>query len=678
MRKISWRNLLLVLTKDLLLLTLAWYGAHDLTYNFAIPSDSEMLMIRMLPAVLLTKMVALYFFDAYRGMWRYTSVSDLMCISKASIAASSVIGAIILTTYGFANFARSTLVIDCVLTIGFVAGLRLAIRLYYSRWAFRAPGWISRLFVFRAASEQAIELKTTAKKLLIVGAGRAGEMICREIKDGQRLGYRAVGYIDDDVMKVGRKIHGISVMGTSENIAELAQQTLADEILIAIPSATSRQMRGIVARCEESGLPFRTLPGLGEIINGKVTVNTIREVSYRDLLGRDSVRLETQRIGAYLRRVCVLVTGAGGSIGSELCRQICRFEPATLVLYERAESPLYEIEMELKANYPLIEIIPLLGDICDKDQLEKTFGRVRPKIVFHAAAYKHVPMLEHQPWEAVDNNVLGTRNIVEVSTRFSVDRFVLVSTDKAVSPTNVMGASKRVAELFVQSQGVQPGNRTRFMAVRFGNVVGSAGSVVPLFKKQIERGGPVTVTHPDVTRYFMTIPEACQLILQAGAIGQGGEIFVLDMGTPIKIEKMARDLICLSGFEPGEDIEIEFIGLRPGEKLYEELITDEEGIMPTEHEKIMALRAAPCNRDMLNRIIDELTLLAHDQNADGIKKKLRTLVPEYTPMVARDDFESASDMLEDSIEQLNGVVGNEVICHEILRSTTLEPADNFI
>jgi FlaA1/EpsC-like NDP-sugar epimerase len=325
------------------------------------------------------------------------------------------------------------------------------------------------------------------------------------------------------------------------------------------------------------------------------------------------------------------VTGAGGSIGSELCRQICRFRPELIILYERAESPLYEIEIDIKFKYPDIKGISLLADVRDKSQLEKTFLEYKPQVVFHAAAYKHVPMLELQPWKAIENNIQGTLNLIDVSKRHNVERFVFVSTDKAVRPTNVMGASKRVAEMMIQGQNGCVISSTRFMTVRFGNVIGSVGSVVPLFKKQIERGGPVTVTHPDVTRYFMTIPEACQLILQAGAMGNGGEIFLLDMGTPIKIADMAKDLIKLSGFIPDEDIKIEYIGLRPGEKLFEELITEGEGIVPTSHEKIMTLKGTDYNLNALNGDIEALLSISEEQDHGKIKATLKEIVPEYMP-----------------------------------------------
>jgi FlaA1/EpsC-like NDP-sugar epimerase len=345
------------------------------------------------------------------------------------------------------------------------------------------------------------------------------------------------------------------------------------------------------------------------------------------------IKLDEEKIGAYLKGQSVLVTGAGGSIGSELCRQICRFGPKKIVLFERAESPLYEIELELKQQYHDIEIEPILGDIQDIYQIDVVFDRFKPQTVFHAAAYKHVPMLELQPWKAIENNIKGTYNLIDAANRFEIERFVFVSTDKAVRPTNVMGATKRVSEMLVQAQSSNGSSNTRFMIVRFGNVVGSVGSVVPLFKKQIKHGGPVTVTHPDVTRYFMTIPEACQLILQAGALGNGNgvEIFLFDMSTPIRIADMAKDLIRLSGFEPDIDINIEYVGLRPGEKLYEELITEDEGVVPTSHDKIMGLKGKGPDYEFLKESINQLTLHAKNQDAEKIKTKLKEIVPEYQP-----------------------------------------------
>jgi FlaA1/EpsC-like NDP-sugar epimerase len=511
-----------------------------------------------------------------------------------------------------------------------IACFRLAVRFYFERKGAAESlgnkrGFLPAIFKKR---------KAKLKKLIIIGAGDCGEKIYREIRDNSRIGYEVVGFLDDNPVKHGRKIHGIPVLGPTRELQLIAKSAMANEVLIAIPSATADQMRAIVDYCKESGLGFKTIPGFGELINGNVTVNAIREVAFQDLLRREIVHLDEQGIGSYIEGKTILVTGAGGSIGSELCRQICRFNPDKIVLFERAESPLYEIEIELKRDFGHVSIIPVLSDIQDPPAINRIFNTYHPKIVFHAAAYKHVPMLELYPWKAVENNICGTMNVIEAAGKFNVERFVFVSTDKAVRPVNVMGSSKRIAEMVVQDRGGRKELKTRFMIVRFGNVVGSVGSVVPLFKKQIERGGPVTVTHPDVTRYFMLIPEACQLILQAGALGEesgGVEIYILDMGTPIRIDDMARDLIRFSGFIPDEEIKIEYIGLRPGEKLFEELITDGEGIVPTSHNKIMVLENRNPSRADLQENIDELIHFAKEQDHDKIKKKIHEIVPEYRP-----------------------------------------------
>lgn len=627
MTKYIYRNFLVVLAIDIFLVAFSWYFAHLLRFNFEIPPDTEAVMTRILTMIVLVKIITFYMFDLYKGMWRYTSLDDLINILKAGSVGSLVLVAIIVFTHGFAGFSRATFIIDWLLTLFLIAGYRVGIRLFFWIGLKDRTSRLASLALFGFSKGD----KRGTKRLLILGAGDCGEKIFREIRDNASLRYSVVGFLDDNEMKVGKQLHGVPVLGKTHDLERVAESVRADEALIAIPSATGAQMRAIVERCKESGIPFKTVPGMGELIDGRVSVKAIRDVAYRDLLGREVIRLDEERIGAYLENARVLVTGGGGSIGSELCRQICRFNPESLVLYERAESPLYEIDLELKDNFPQVRIIPVLGDIRDRGQISKAFETYRPQVVFHAAAYKHVPMMELHPWKAVRNNILGTRNVIDASNRHGVARFVLVSTDKAVRPTNVMGASKRVAELLIQSQNGCNLSRTKYMTVRFGNVVGSVGSVVPLFKKQIEKGGPVTVTHPEVTRFFMTIPEACQLILQAGAMGEGGEIFILDMGTPIKIVDMARDLIRLSGFEPDVDIKIEFIGLRPGEKLYEELITEGEGIIPTSHEKILVLRGRTCDQSLLDRVIDELTGLAHEQKGSAIRVKLREIVEDYKP-----------------------------------------------
>ncbi len=627
MRRDRYLNLFVVLGADILLVALSWYSAHELRFNFEIPESQYRLMIWILPFILLIKILVFYLFDLYRGMWRYTSISDLVNIIKAASVSSLLVVCLILFTHGFEGFSRATFIIDWFLTIFFIGGYRLGIRLFF--WVGLGYG-LSRL-----AGTSFLGLGTKsrkgAKNLLIIGAGDSGEKILREILENAGLRYQVVGFIDDDEVKVGKQIHGVPVLGTSEDLKPIAERARAEELLIAIPSATSGEMRRLLSRCAESGLPYKTVPGIGELIGGQVSVKAIREVAYRDLLGRETIRLEEDRIGAYIKNSLVLVTGAGGSIGSELCRQICRFGPEKLVLYDRAESPLYEIGLELRTDFPHVRTVPVLGDIRDRQQLTKAFSAYRPRVVFHAAAYKHVPMMELLPWKAIKNNVLGTRNVIDMSKQHRVEQFVLVSTDKAVRPVSVMGASKRIAELLVQGQNGCTLTGTKFMTVRFGNVVGSVGSVVPLFKKQIERGGPVTVTHPEMTRFFMTIPEACQLILQAGAMGEGGETFILDMGQPVKIVDMARDLIRLSGFEPDVDIKIDYVGLRPGEKLYEELITQGEGILPTSHEKILVLKGITCDQTRLNGVIDELAKLAYEQDAGGIKTKLQEIVEDYRP-----------------------------------------------
>jgi FlaA1/EpsC-like NDP-sugar epimerase len=623
--KLFYKNFFLILGIDLFLLSFSIYFAHLIRFDFVIPQQFLILLYRTLPFILIIKIASFYFFDLYRGMWRYTSIADLFNIIKASSLSTLLIVSFILFSTRFQGFSRSVFIIDWCFTILFISAYRLSIRLYFEHLSDDKFGLIPIWKTLNIFNRK----QADKKRLLIIGAGNCGEKIYREIHDNDRLQYRVVGFLDDDSAKLGKKIHGVPVLGYIRDIRKVIYKTMADEALIAIPSTNSQQMRSIVANCKDSKIKFKTIPGMGELINGKVTVNAIREVAYRDLLGREVVKLDKESIGAYLQEQCVLVTGAGGSIGSELCRQICRFRPKSLILYERAESPLYEIELELKQNFRDVKIVTLLADVQDKKQLEKTFKTHRPQTVFHAAAYKHVPMLELQPWKAIENNIRGTANVVEVTNKYNVERFVFVSTDKAVRPANVMGASKRVAEILIQNQNGCGTSHTRFMIVRFGNVVGSVGSVVPLFKKQIKKGGPVTVTHPEVTRYFMTIPEACQLILQAGSMGKGGEIFLLDMGTSIKIDDIARDLIRLSGFEPDVDIKIEYVGLRPGEKLYEELIIEGEDIVPTTHDKIMALKGTECNLQLLNGKIDILTKIAEDHEIEKIKAKLQEIVPEY-------------------------------------------------
>jgi FlaA1/EpsC-like NDP-sugar epimerase len=488
-----------------------------------------------------------------------------------------------------------------------------------------------------------------AKQVLIFGAGDAGEKTVREMDDNPGLGYRAVGFIDDDRGKQGRSVHGIPVLGGTEVLEGAVEKLGVDEVLIAAPSAPGETIRRVVSACEACQVRFKTLPGIGELIDGRVSIKALRDVSYEDLLGRPAVKIKHPLVRKYLHNQVVVITGAGGSIGMELCMQVARFLPRRIILVDSSEPNLYRIQMRLEQSMSYVDYVPVLSLVQNRRDMDQIMRQYRPHVVFHAAAYKHVPMLERNPWQAIRNNIEGTQTIMELAVEHGVDRFILVSTDKAVRPSNVMGASKRVCERLMQTYA---GDTTLLMAVRFGNVVGSEGSVVPLFQQQIQEGGPVTVTHPEMTRFFMTIPEASQLILQAGALGKGAEIFILEMGTPVKIADMARDLIRLSGKKPGQDIEIRFTKMRPGEKLYEELISEGEGIVQTEHEKILVLRAHGAERrgqsaegsdaSMWNGYGDqegyrtwlmdqlkELYALAEKYDGCAIKRKLKEIVPEY-------------------------------------------------
>jgi FlaA1/EpsC-like NDP-sugar epimerase len=539
--------------------------------------------------------------------------------------ASLMLITVVLYATRFEQVSRSVFIIDWCLTLMLITGVRVVTRLCFENFSGNIglrdmKGLLARLF--RSGKEQ-------GRRMLIIGAGDCGEKICRQFHENPSVRSRVVGFLDDDRSKTGRNIHGVPVLGTIDEMAVIVPGMEIEEVIIAIPSATSKRMREIVGACRKADVNFKIIPDMGELIDGRITLNAIRNVEYRDLLGREPVRLDTEVIGGFLGKKCVLVTGAGGSIGTGLCRQICRFAPETIVLLERAESPLYEIDLELSKNFKEVSVVPVLADIQDKAELTRIFTRFRPEIVFHAAAYKHVPMMERHPWKAVENNIIGTQNLVETARKFKCSRFVFVSTDKAVNPANVMGASKRVCELLVQKENTVGGSGTRFITVRFGNVIGSVGSVIPLFKKQIQEGGPITVTHPDMIRYFMLIPEACQLILQAGAMGRGGEIFILEMGEPVKIDQMARDLIRFSGFEPDVDISIVYTGLRPGEKLYEELMTDLEGVVSTDHRKIRVLSSHTGDLIDLDSLLAALKKSAENRDANQIRQLLQQIVPEY-------------------------------------------------
>jgi FlaA1/EpsC-like NDP-sugar epimerase len=642
------KNFWLVLGVDILLII----ACHLLAYlvRFEGNVDKETFrIVSLVPILLLVKIPIFYAFGLYRGMWRYTSLSDLFNITKAVVLSSGLIIMAVLYFNRFNGFSRSIFFLDGIFTFLAICGHRGTIR-YILQYG--------KIF-FSVADDPE---KKRKKRILLIGAGSAAEKVIREITDNPNVNYLVVGLVDDDESKIGMRIHGIPVLGSLDNLRECIDRSTAEELLISVVTATPEQMKRFVELCRASGKPFKVLPSMGELIKGRLSVSLMRDISYNDLLGRPTVQLDQEGIGRYLTNQVVLVTGAGGSIGSELCRQIIRFNPKTIILLDAGEENLYKIQMEFHHEHKFLNYVPVLGKIQNRALLNSLFCQYAPSVVFHAAAYKHVPLIEANPWEAIFNNVFAVRNLIETAIFHKAEKFVLVSTDKAVRPTNVMGASKRLTELLMlaycrdlwdkdsdhgtcrgvysdclSSAKVCPickGHNTTFMAVRFGNVLGSSGSVIPLFKKQIEQGGPVTVTHPDMVRYFMSIPEAAQLILQAGAMGSGGEIFLLKMGNPVKIADLARDLIKLLGYEPDSEIKIDYTGLRPGEKLYEELITEGEGIVSTSHEKIMVLRGDGKPYRQMEVMLSQLAKTAKSHDAQGIKAILKSIIPEYIPDLA--------------------------------------------
>ncbi|SDK54151.1 NDP-sugar epimerase, includes UDP-GlcNAc-inverting 4,6-dehydratase FlaA1 and capsular polysaccharide biosynthesis protein EpsC [Maridesulfovibrio ferrireducens] len=611
-------NFYMMVILDLCIFALAFYAAYLFRFDFMLPKYATIQFLELLKYAVIIKFSVFLGLGLYRGMWRYTGLRDLWHILEATFLQSLILVTLVLYKFGFDGFSRGVFIIDWMLTIFMAGGVRVLIRAFYSYHE-------GNSLQFAPASCPA-----DGHNALIIGAGRAGEKVAREIMGSGQLRFKPIGFIDNDRSKRGRTIHGIPVLGGLEDLPVIIENRCVNNILIAIAEASGSQMRSIIDACKTTGLPYKILPGMDEIINGKVGIKALRDVSYQDLLGRSQVQLDTTRISQYISGKTVLVTGCGGSIGSELVRQVVRFNPAKLILIDASEANLYSIQMELHHELKFHDYVTVLGSVQNSSLLDRTFGEHKPHTVFHAAAYKHVPMVERNPWQAVNNNICGTKKVMTAADKHGVDRFVIVSTDKAVRPTNIMGASKRVTELLMR---LFHNSKTTFMAVRFGNVVGSSGSVVPLFRRQIEKGGPVTVTHPNVTRYFMSISEAAQLILQAGVMAKGGEIFILEMGMPVKIADMARDLIKLSGKKPDKDIEIIFTGLREGEKLYEELITEGEDIVSTEHEKIMVLKAEENDIEAyaaeLNNLLDKMAEAANNFDGEKVRVILHETVAEF-------------------------------------------------
>lgn len=595
-------GLAIIIASDLLCSAVAYWLSYLLRFNFDIPEQYFEKYVESLPVLLLVRFVCFYVFRLYEGVWRYASMNDLLRILKAITIGSVIFTLYVLVRYQFIGFPRSVLVIDWFVIITFLGGTR---------------------FLYRFSREFRVINTKSDNRVLVVGADDTGEMLLREMRQNPRMHYNPIGFLDKEPGKKGRRIHNVPVLGNINELGRIAKEKDVREVIIASPSITGKEIRKIVETCERVGIGCKAVPAISDILDGKLNVSHIREIRIEDLLGREHIELDTAKIREYLSDKKVMVTGAAGSIGHELCRHIMKMGPERLILFERAENELFHLDREFsEASFGRF-YTPVLGDILDTGRLRWVMEEYHPDVVFHAAAYKHVPMQEANPVEAIKNNIIGTGNVAEMSIQFGVQKFVMISTDKAVKPVNVMGATKRITEMICQ--GMNGRNGTKFVAVRFGNVLNSAGSVIPIFKEQIMRGGPVTVTHPEVTRYFMSISEAAQLVMQAGAIGKGGEIFLLDMGEPIKITDLAKDIVRLMGLRLEEDIDIVYSGLRPGEKLHEELVADDEKTEPTAHDKIMLVQSAPFDWDAFELQLKDLIADVGRGDTADIKKRLMSL-----------------------------------------------------
>jgi len=602
---LRYRKILIIISQTILF-TLTYYFCFLLRFDFQLPPEFRLRFFQTLPIVLGIKLSMFFCFHLFRGWWRYVGMSDLLDIGKATLCSAVLFYGAIYATHGLYRYPRAVFLIDPLVTILVIGGMRFAVRAY---------------------SESARNDATQANTL-IVGAGAAGAAIARELKQNEKLGYNLVGFIDDDPAKKRERIHGIKVLGNTNDLSRVIQSHGVSQILIAIPSTKGKQMQRIINACVATKVDFKTLPALGDIIDGSISVGLLRRVKAEDLLVRDPVQLDLAGIQRKFQGRVVMITGAGGSIGSELARQVARFEPAKLVFFERSENDLHKLDIEFAEKFPKLAHVPIVGDILDVNRLREVISAHRPTSLFHAAAYKHVPMMEKNCFQAVTNNVFGTYNVALMARECGIEDFVMISSDKAVNPANIMGVTKRLAEILILGLQAQS---TRYVCVRFGNVLGSNGSVVPLFEQQIANRKPITVTHPEMRRYFMTIPEAVQLVLQASTMGKGGEIFVLDMGEPVKIVDLARDLIRLSGLEVGRDIPIVFTGLRPGEKMFEELRFDGEGLKPTTHQKIHVFDGGQADPGRISAWLDELATIVAAKNANGLLAKLKEIEPGYTP-----------------------------------------------
>ncbi len=611
----AWLRLVVLATVYGLELATAFWLAYDLRWDFAVPEAFVAQRLQLLAVVVLCKLILLHSFGQFRSMLSYFGLADFSGVVLAMSGSSVMMLALWFFATQHASPPRGVILMDFVLSVTLVCSFRLFLRILRT--------WTTTGQIRPGLAE---------RRIAIVGAGDVGEALAKELLARRGGGLRPVLFLDDDPAKIGRSIHGLPVLGPITKLVEIAPELHLQELVVAMPSAGPKVVQEIVGLGRQVGLSAQLVPSATQLASGQVKVDRTRPVAIEDLLGRDPVALDSDGIGRLLQDRVVLVTGAGGSIGSELCRQILARGPRALLMVEQTEIALFEIENELLAGPGGKVIVPLIADITDLHSMRAIFAKHKPEIVFHAAAHKHVPLMERQPCEAIKNNTFGTAQLARLASEFGVARFVLISTDKAINPTSVMGCSKRLAEKALQARQRTPGNRTRFLAVRFGNVLGSSGSVIPTFRRQIAQGGPVTVTHREMTRYFMTIPEAVGLVLQTATLGEGGEIFILDMGKPVKIVDMARQMIELSGFKPDIDIEVRITGLRPGEKLYEELRHTDETHEPTSHPRVFKLKAMPgAVGEQDDGWLAALRVVADSGMSGEIKAAMKRLVPEYTP-----------------------------------------------
>lgn len=609
----KWLRISLLCLIDSLLIIASVYGAYLLRFDFEIRQHYANALPYVLLMYVLLMIPSFWFYKIYKRIWVYASIGDLISIGKGTITASAAFyffhQAIVLEYEPDIVVPRSIYLLTIIMAFLSISGSR---------------------FIWRIFRDNYIKIKPHHQRALVIGAGEAGIMVVRELKHTVSE-YYPVAFIDDNADKIGMEVNGVPVVGTRIDIPNVVVKDKIDIIILAIPAASRLEIASILNICKQTGCQIKIVPRVNDLINGNISIKMIRDVSVEDLLGRDPVNVDLEAISEYVRDQVILISGAGGSIGSELCRQIAGFKPRQILLLGRGENSIYDIELELRSAYPRIQIEPLIADIQNKKRIQALFSKYKPQVVFHAAAHKHVPLMEKNPLEAVRNNIIGTKNIAECAHENNTSRFVMISTDKAVNPTSIMGASKRAAELVVQ--GFNQISNTRFAAVRFGNVLGSRGSVIPVFKRQIEEGGPVTVTHPEMIRYFMTIPEAVQLVIQAGAIADGGEIFILDMGQPVKIADLARDLIRLSGLEPEEDIKIIYSGIRPGEKLFEEILTSEEGTAATKNDRIYIARPSCVSyadvKAMVTSFEQMILIENHHLTLEEVRDEITRWIPQY-------------------------------------------------